>query len=148
MSKMPAPGNEDRSRWRYADGGSALEAGVQFVQLLKDRDIANRLDEVRERVTKESWPDWQEAVSRGFPAQFLNQLTGHMSKVRFPADGMAYVFYPITHPDQDEPIPIDKPQKVYLNFVTLLLEDHQWRVHDVGPVMIPPQDLGRQPYSW
>ena len=77
-----------------------------------------------------------------------NQLTGYMSKVRFRADGMAYVFYPITHPDQDEPILIDKPQKVYLNFVTLLLENEQWRVHDVGPVMIPPQDLGRQPYSW
>jgi hypothetical protein len=43
---------------------------------------------------------------------------------------------------------IDRPQKMYLNFVTLLREDEEWRVHDVGPAMIRPQDLGRRPYSW
>jgi hypothetical protein len=148
MSETPVPGTEDRSKWHYEDGGPALESAVEFVHLLKDPDVSNRLDEFRKRVTKGSWPAWQEAISRGFAAPFLNELTGHLSKVRFPADGMAYVFYPITHPDQDAPILIDKPQKMYLNFVTLLLEDGEWRVHDIGPTMAPPQDLGRTPYSW
>lgn len=144
----PAPGSDDRSKWRYEDGGAALEAAVAFVQLLKEPDISDRLEEFRGRVTKERWPAWQEAVSRGFAVPFLNELTGHLSKVRFPTDGMAYVFYPITHPDQAESVLIDKPQQMYTNFVTLLLEDGEWRVHDIGPTLVSPQDLGRQPYSW
>lgn len=148
MSQKPIAGNEDRSKWRYEDGGPTLEAAIHLVQLLKDPSVSGRLDEVEKRVTKESWTAWRQAVSRGFASPFLNELTGHLSKVRFPADGMAYVFFPITHPDQNESILIDKPQKMYINFVTLLVEDREWRIHDIGPMMVPPQDLGRQPYSW
>ena len=145
---MPVPGTEDRSKWRYEDGGAALEAALRFVSLLKEPDISNRVSDFKELVTRETWPAWHKALRRGFAAPFLNQFTGHLSKVRFPADGMAYVFFPITHPDQTESILIDKPQQMYINFVTLLLEDGEWRIHGVGPTMVPPQDLGRQPYSW
>jgi hypothetical protein len=147
VGEPPVPASEDRSKWRYAEGGPPLEAAIQFVQVLKDPDIAARLNEVRELVTVSSWLAWRELLQHGLDRGFLTELHGHMPKVRFPADGMAYVFIPVTHPDQDEPIVFDKPQAVPMNVVTLLEERGVWRVHAVGG-MVPPQDLGRTPYSW
>ena len=147
VSGLPPESTEDRSQWHYQEGGAPFEVAVRFVQLIKEPDVALRLDEVRELVTVASWPVWQDSIRNGFRPGFLNELTGFLHKVRIPADDMAYVFWPITHPDQDEPFAIDKQQPMWMNIVTLLKEDGDWRVHQVG-AMVPPQTLGRQPYSW
>jgi hypothetical protein len=154
VSETPVPGAEDRSKWRYEDGGPAFEAADHFVNMLKvltvdrlqGKDISSRFDELRARVTDESWPKWRDVVIAGFDIPWLNELRGCLPKVRFPADGMAYVFCPIIHPDQTEPVAFGH-QQIHMHVVTLVEERHAWRIVDIGP-MIPPQDLGRQPYSW
>jgi hypothetical protein len=70
------------------------------------------------------------------------------TKVRHPADGMAYVICVIAHPDQDEPFTIDKPTPVPAHVITLLEEDGQWKVHRVGGDAVPPRELGKKAYSW
>ena len=143
----PPAGSEDRSKWRYQEGGPPLDAAITFIDLLKDSEVSERQGEVRELVTVASWPAWRIMLEQGLDRGFLTQLHGHMPKVRCPADGMAYVFIPITHPDQDEPILFDKPQAIAMNVVTLVEERGAWRVHAIGG-MVAPQDLGREPYSW
>jgi hypothetical protein len=154
MSERPAPDTVDRSKWRYEDGGPAFEAADQFVNLLKvltverlqGMDISSRIGELRGRVTQESWPSWRDVATAGFDIPWLNELRGCLPKVRFPADGIAYVFCPIVHPDQTEPVTLGH-QQIYMHVVTLVGDRGVWRVVGVGP-MIPPQDLGRRPYSW
>jgi hypothetical protein len=147
VTEVTPAGNEDRSNWRYQEGGPPLEVAIQFVNLLKEPNVESRLNEVQELVTEASWPTWRELVGRGLDRGWLTQLHGHMPKVRCPAEGMAYVFIPITHPDQDEPILFDKPQAIPMNIVTLLEEHGAWRVHAIGG-MVPPQEVGLEAYSW
>ncbi len=137
----------DRSKWRYEDGGPAYEAAVRCVDLIRQPDVADRLEELRALVTEESWPNWRDGATAGFNIPWLNQLRGCLPKVRLPADGMAYVFCPIIHPDQTEPVTFDH-QRILMHVVTLVEERGAWRVHQIGGEMVPPQDLGRQPYSW
>jgi hypothetical protein len=140
-------GDEDRSRWRNEEGGPAFEASRRFIALILSPDVGERLHEVRELVTPQSWPAWREAIERGLDRALVVSLRGGLKQVRHPADGMAYVFWPIIHPDQDEPVLYDHRQKVALNVVTLLEVDGEWLVHQVGE-MVPPADLGLEPYSW
>jgi hypothetical protein len=75
------------------------------------------------------------------------EITHYSSQVRYPADGMAYVFCPILHPDETEGLLIESPQPMWLNVLTLLQVGGKWLVHQAGP-MIPPADLGKVAYSW
>src|SRR5258708_5416736 len=144
---MPAPGTEDRSKWRYQEGGQPLEAAIQFVNLLKEPDVASRPNEVRELVTVASWAAWRELLEQGLDRGWLTQLHGPMPRVRLPAEAMGYVFIPMRPADQDEPILFDMPQAMAMNIVPLIEERGAWRVHAIGG-MVPPQDLGREPFSW
>jgi hypothetical protein len=142
-----AEATEDRSQWRYEEGGPAFEVAGRFVALLLDPDAPTRLDELRDLVTAASWPVWQERFARGFDRALIVELRGGLKKVRHPADGMAYVFWPAVHPDQVDPVLYDRPQSIAMNVVTLLEENGGWRVHELGR-MVPPQEIGLEAYSW
>ncbi len=139
---------EDRSKWRLELGGPAFEAANRCVKLLKQPDLRNRLDELEALVATAAWPNWREAALRGFDAPFLNRLTGISTTVHHPAEGIAYVACPITHPDQIEALVFPKSTQMSAYFVTLIEEGARWRVHTLGRRWIPPQELGREPYSW
>jgi len=140
-------GTEDRSNWRYEESGPAFEVADLFITLIRDPDVRSRLDEVRGLVTAESWPVWQERIERGFDRALIVELRGGLTKVRHPAEGMAYVFFPAVHPDQVDPILYDRPQQIAMNVVTLLENRGVWRVHELGR-MVPPHELGIEAYSW
>lgn len=72
----------------------------------------------------------------------------HLStKVRYPADGMAYVFAPVLHPDQHEDVRCMMATRIHAKIFTLLFEHGVWRIHDIGR-MLPPAELGKTAYSW
>jgi hypothetical protein len=60
---------------------------------------------------------------------------------------MAYVIAPRLHPAHGEPLVITRPTEMFSLFFTLLFEDGRWRVHAVGP-MVVPSELGKTAYSW
>jgi len=90
-----AVGTEDRSKWRYEDNGAPLEVATRFVELIKTKG-PGQIDQLSGLVTASSLPAWTEAVRKGFPAQLLNELNHTSTKVRYPADGMVYVFVLVT----------------------------------------------------
>ena len=147
MSEKPRVSSEDRSEWRYEDGGPALLAAHTFIGLLKSPDLSDRLAEVKDLVTAESWPTWTAHIQEGLSAPFLNEFTHQSTRVRYPAEGMAYVLYPVLHPDQTDPVTIETPTVMAANWVTLLLEGDQWKVHQIGE-LVAPAALGKQAYSW
>lgn len=142
---VPGVANEDRSRWRYQDFGPPLAAALQFIewarQLPANRDAGEAL------TTSESWPHWQAQTADGTLTAWVTSGWGWSPKVRYPADGMAYVFCPHMHPEKSEPILIPGPAVMKLEVITLLDEDGHWKVHSLG-AMVPPADLGRTAYSW
>jgi hypothetical protein len=138
--------DEDRSKWRYEDNGPPIVTVLAFRQWLGLLPLA--LDMGETLFTAAAWPTWRQQATDGtLDAHFRTELAHWSNKVRYPADDMAYVFAPVLHPDQDEPITITEPQKVYMLVYTLLREDGQWRLHSVGR-MIPPADVGKTAYSW
>lgn len=141
-----AVGTEDRSNWRYEDNAAPLEIATRFVELIKTKD-AGQIDQLSGLVTASSLPAWTEAFRKGFPAQFLNELNHTSTKVRYPADGMAYVFVLVTHPDHTETFVIDKPTPHQMNVITLIEERGKWRVHQLGQMATPAQ-VGKTAYSW
>jgi hypothetical protein len=114
---------------------------------MKTKDPASQIDHLAGLVTASSLQTWANAFRKGFTPQFLNELNHTSTKVRYPADGMAYVFVLVTHPDHTEPFVIDKPTPHPMNVVTLIEEGGQWRVHQVG-VMASPAQVGKTAYSW
>jgi putative PIN family toxin of toxin-antitoxin system len=143
---VPGVSTEDRTGWRYEQGGPALESAYAFVEWLRHLP-ANR-ESGRELVTPESWPAIQQAIADGTAASAVEAITGWLPLVRHPADGMAYVFCPRNiHPDQTEPFEVLLPTAMQVTFITLLLREGRWRVHALGP-MIPPVAVGLAAYSW
>jgi hypothetical protein len=147
LSEPPAVGTEDRSKWRYENNGAPLKRAGDFLSLMKDEDPAKHLAEVKGLVTKASLPAWTSAFRKGFRLPYLNELNLVSTKVRYPADGMAYVFCLIAHPDQDEPITVEGPTQAWMHVVTLLEEDGEWKVHQIGE-MASPEQVGKKAYSW
>jgi putative PIN family toxin of toxin-antitoxin system len=142
---IPGTTDEDRSKWKYEDGGAAFDAARAMVDWLlalpRDRQRG------REMVTPESWPNFQRAIADGTAAE-LARLIGHwMPKVRYPAPGMAFVFCPRVHAEQAEPFMVERPQAMELTVITLVERRGRWLVHGMGP-MVPPADLGLTAYSW
>jgi hypothetical protein len=78
-------------------------------------------------------------------------------KVRYPADGMAYVFCPQASRDLEgllgtmtssaEPYLVGSPRPATVTLITLVLRRGRWLVHAIGP-MVAPADLGLKAYSW
>jgi hypothetical protein len=142
-------GTEGRSQWRQVDRGPAFDAADRFVATLRQPDLPSKLPEIQSMVTPESWPAWRSAVLNGsFTASYLNELHMMSNLVRLPSDDMAYVFFPVVHPDQTEPILLEPGTRpMYMHVATLVQVGDRWLVHQLGP-MVPPADLGRVPYSW
>lgn len=104
--------------------------------------------DVGERITTaQSWPVWREQALRGSLKDLHFKLANISSVVRYPAEGMAFVFAPICQPDDDEPAATAKPNQRYVKVVTLLIEADEWRVHVVGS-MISPASIAKIAYSW
>jgi hypothetical protein len=140
-------GEEDRSKWKYEDGGRPLEVATRFVAWLQSPErIA---EDGQAMATKASWPAWQRWVAAPTEERIhsVREITHFSLKVRYPAGGMAYVLCPITHPDQDEALIVTEPAQAWMNVVTLLFEGGDWKVHQVGR-MLPPAEVGLQAYSW
>jgi hypothetical protein len=137
----------DRSQWRCEEGGPAFETSVRFVIWLQDptRDVAYG----KAMTTHVSWPNWQRLVDSPTTdeLQAMGELTHVSQRVRYPADGMAYVYFHITHPDQDEVYFITEASRAWVHVFTLLLMDGEWKVHQLGEEL-PPADLGVEAYSW
>ena len=145
VADKPTVSTEDRSKWRYENFGAAHQAGVAFGEWL---DIfASDIEAGRSLVTAESWPLWEAAARDGSLKHLAVEVTHYTSQVRYPADGIAYVFCPILHPDETEGHLIESPQPMWLNVLTLLQVEGKWLVHQAGP-MIPPAELGKVAYSW
>jgi hypothetical protein len=143
---VPPTSNEDRSEWRYDHtGGAPMAAAHAFNEWV--RGLPSNLDAGEELVTRASWPTWRQAAAEGSLTRLGQELTHLSTTIRYPAVEMAYAFAPIMHPDQDEPIAIEGKQSMWINVITLLLEDEQWKVHQVGE-MLPPAAIGKTAYSW
>jgi hypothetical protein len=147
MADAPRVGTEDRSKWVYSEAGPPFTAAWEFVDLLRQPDVDRRLEQVRERVTAQSWAAWERSIRAGLDPHWLLELSHFSQTVRHPASGMAYVFCVVLHPDQNEEILVTQPQPMFMHVVTLLEQEGRWLVHQIGP-MVPPADLGRQAYSW
>jgi hypothetical protein len=137
----------DQSRWRWETKGPPLQVARLFRAWLASEEPDPRVG--RTLASDASWPTWEQMPPKrrqGIARPILHWL----DDVYYPADGMAYVHCPLLHPDQDEPIEIPAGG-VYPDpyVITLLLEDGEWRVHAIGlRHHVPPQALGREPYSW
>jgi putative PIN family toxin of toxin-antitoxin system len=142
---IPGVSKEDRTGWRYEDFGLPLVAALQFLEWM--HQLPANAGAGAELTTRDSWPNWVQAASDGTLTRWIEAGWGWSTKVRYPADGMAYVFCPASHPDQTEPVLIEGPTAMRLEVITLFDEDGQWKVHALG-AMVPPADVGRIAYSW
>lgn len=143
--EIPGVSNEDRSRWRYEDGGPALFAAQQFIawihQLPANVDVGQAL------TTSSSWSRWRLAAIDGTLSTWIAKGWGTSVKVRYPADGMAYVLCLPMHPEETAPKLISGPSVSFMEVITLLAERDQWKVFSLGR-MIAPNELGLTAYSW
>jgi putative PIN family toxin of toxin-antitoxin system len=142
---IPGVSAEDRSSWRYEEGGAALDAAHTFVEWL--RGLPAERERGHEMVTPESWVTLQQAIADGSAATVAESITHWSASVRHPADGMAYVFCPHVHPDQDEVFLVPGPTVMNVTAITLVWRDSRWLVHGVGP-LVPPAHVGLKAYSW
>lgn len=147
MAKRPSIGTEDRSNWRYEENGAPLKVAAKFLDLMKSGNTSARVRELSGLATTASLPTWIAAFKAGFSQPYLNELNLLSERVRYPADGMAYVFCLIAHPDQTERMSIGGPTYAWMHVVTLLEEEGEWRVHQVGEMASPAQ-VGKTAYSW
>jgi hypothetical protein len=143
---MPAgPAGEDRSQWRYEEGGEPYVVAIAFGQWAAG-DVGS-VEDGAHLTTSVSWPIWRDSAVSGALKDFVREVTHYSTMVRYPADGMAYVIAPITHPDHTESFLIMEPAQIHANTFTLLLEDGTWRVHQVGQPL-SPAEVGKDAYSW
>ncbi len=141
------PRGADRSQWRWETNWQPLVVAQVFRAWLASGGIespgrAGARDQG-------SWPTW-ERMSLKQRQELARPLLHWLDNVYYPAEGMAFVYCPLLHPDQDEPIEIP-PGAVYTDpyVITLVEEDGDWRVHSIGVRnQTSPQTLGREPYSW
>ena len=142
---------DDRRGWRYSTGGRPVELAWQMLRLLSgeqpapedlddpllhchgrepDKSAVFQLDSEQDRLT---WRQWH---------------LGLLPVVRHPAPDIAYVFALRGHPDQTEPVLIEKTTKATAFIFTLVYDDeiHQWKIHSLGRPT-PPDDLGKTPFS-
>jgi hypothetical protein len=139
---------ENRSKWRYEEGGKPLDVASSFIDLLKSDDVKGRLTELKSMVSAASWPTWGRTIREGgVDSRHLLQYTHVSTTVRYPADGMAFVVWPVTHPDHTEAFVIEETRAIYANIVTLVLEEGEWKVHQIGEI-VSPAALGKLAYSW
>jgi hypothetical protein len=137
------PADEDGSHWRYEDESQPYVTARAFTEWANGK--LGTCEDGANVTTTTSWPIWRDLAIGGKLKDALREVTHFSTKVRYPADGMAYVFAPIVHPDQDEPFLFTEPTSTYLNVFTLVLEDDLWKVHQFG-VMLPPAELGKEAY--
>lgn len=142
---VPGVSHEDRSQWRYEDFGAPLVAALRFIEWA--RQLPASIDDGSTLTTEASWSRWREQASDGTLTRWVTSGWGWSVKVRYPADGMAYVFCPHMHPEETEPVLIAARTAMKLDVITLLDEDGEWRVHSVGQ-MVPPSEVRRAAYSW
>jgi hypothetical protein len=135
----------DKSNWRFEVGGPAIFTVRAFKYWLDQ--LPDSL-QVGERVTTEaSWPAWREQARRGELEHLRVDLTHTSTKVRCPAQGMAYVFASRLSLQGGEDVMTLDPTELDGSVITLLLEADEWRVHSSGDV-VEPIDLGLTAYSW
>ena len=144
---MSEPGwnPDDRRGWRYGIGGRPLELAICFVDRLCGR---NSFD-VSVMCTRSSLETWERYFRDDWKAdEWLQKSLASSMTIRYPAPGMAFVFFLLSHPDQTEPYTIEKETKASIEAVTLHYDEqiHDWRVHAVG-AMGPPSDLGLVPFT-
>jgi hypothetical protein len=141
-----APHAPDRNRWRWETKGRPLHVAQLFRAWLASEEPDPRLGQAL--ATDASWPTWEQMPLKR-RQEMARSLLHWLDNVYYPADGMAYVYCPLLHPDQDEPIEIP-PGGVYPDpyVITLVQEDGDWRIHSIGlRNQTSPQALGREPYS-
>jgi hypothetical protein len=139
------PGGEDRSRWRYEQGGQPYVVARAFVAWA--RGDMGSLEDGANVTTSLSWPIWRAMAINGELKGALREVSHWSTTVRYPADDMAYVIAPILHPDQDETVYFAEPMQIPMNTFTLILDGGTWRVHQFGAAL-SPVDFGSEPYSW
>lgn len=135
---------EDRGKWRYEEFGAPFQITMKFVDWLRAGAVPS--EEGSALTTEESWSIWS-TLTTGEKRQLVARLSHVSSRVRHPAEGIAYVFCPTLHPDYTEAIIIDRPQPADLDVISLLWRGGRWRVHQVGE-MLDPRTVGVEPYSW
>jgi putative PIN family toxin of toxin-antitoxin system len=141
---IPGVAREDRSRWRNEDGGAAFDAACQFVVQLQR--LPRGRAELARIVAPERWRNFQEAIGSGVIAETTTNLAGLSRTVRYPAEGMAYVFgVAQPHPDQVEPVEIFGPALVRGAVITLLSRDGRWVVYGAG-LIVAPAEVGLTAY--
>ncbi len=99
-------------------------------------------------VTASSLPRWKAVLdSADQGRQWRQRNNGIMPLVRHPAPNIAYVFCPLMHPDQTEPVVIERETQASADIFTLVYDDeiHDWKIHQFG-APASPQDLGEVPF--
>ena len=140
---------EDRSRWRYDVNGAPLRTAEAFRNWVDG--LPASLDAGSTLTTETAWPIFRRQAFEGTLSRIRPELFHMSSKVRYPAEGMAYVLCPVLHPDQDEIVVFDASEIVSISTLvfTLVLERGEWRIFALGlDTPVPPADVGKTAYSW
>ena len=140
---------DDRRGWRYSTGGRPIDLAWKMLELLSaeqpgpdDPTILSTL------VTEESLAYWRKALaSDPERLEWRQRYLGLLPMVRHPAPGLAYVFALPGHPDQTEPVVIERKTKATVFIFTLVYDEdlHDWKIHSLGPPT-PPAALGKTPF--
>ena len=141
---------DDRRGWRYSTGGRPVELAWQMLSLLSGEQPAPEdLTTLSSIVTDASLTNWKTALDSEQDRLIWRQRhLGLLPVVRHPAPDIAYVFALPGHPDQTEPVLIEKSTKATAFIFTLVYDDeiHDWKIHSLGSPT-PPDDLEKTPFS-
>lgn len=141
---IPGTEPEDRSRWREEQGGPAFDAASRFVHYA--RGLPRSRTQLVALVAQEVWSDFQTAIASGTMAKALTNLAALSRTVRYPADGVAYVFgVPQAHPEEPAPPDLYAPAAMVGAVITLQRRNGHWLIRAVGPA-VPPSELGAEAY--
>jgi hypothetical protein len=130
----------DRRGWRYTIGGRPVELARLFDDRLCGRNELN----VSNVCTSQSLVTWERFFKDEWKHEaWIQKALACSTLVRHPAQGMAFVFFLVAHPDQTEPFTIERETLASVQVLTLVYdhEIHDWRVHALG-AMVSPSDLG------
>lgn len=132
---------DDRRGWRYTTGGRPVELAWQMLSLLSAEEPANEDKTALSGLVTESSRDyWEGAIdSEGERLAWRRRHLGLLPLVRHPAPDVAYVFALPGHPDQTEPVVIERTTKATAFIFTLVYDHdvHDWKIHALGPPTTP-----------
>lgn len=122
----------DFSRMRKEAGGPALATALRFAEWV--RALPEQVEAGASLTTPESWPAWRRQAEDGTLRDVWRRIAHCLEYVRYPSDDVAFVFFPVVHPDQDEVFTTKAGDSLEMYCMMLHRGHDAWRVHSLaGP---------------